>query len=269
MSTLPSFSALSAPERWRTVDFVSDLHLKPEEPDTCRAFEHYLLHTPADAIFLLGDIFEAWVGDDAVLPGSFEERCAQALRVAGAARDVYFMRGNRDFLVGPDFLSRCGLHDLADPTVLHCHGHFYLLTHGDWLCTDDVDYQRFRQQVRTPAWQTAFLARPLEERQIIARHMRAQSRQQQTGNSLYACTDDTLARQWLQASGAHTLINGHTHQPARHHLGEASGGQLLLQEVLSDWHLSADTRRAQVLRLTAAGLERLPPEGLPAPAPNA
>ena len=178
MTTVPRFAALPARAHWRTVDFISDLHLKPEEPLTFDAWARYLRHTPADAVFMLGDLFEVWVGDDSALPGSFEAQCGEVLRQASAARDVFFMRGNRDFLVGSDFLSRCRVGDLADPTLLTFDEHTYLLTHGDLLCTDDVAYQQFRQQVRAPEWQSAFLARPLPERQAVARQMRAQSEAQ-------------------------------------------------------------------------------------------
>lgn len=259
MPTVPRFAALPARAGWRTVDFISDLHLKPEEPATFAAWEHYLLHTPADAVFLLGDLFEVWVGDDCATPGSFEARCGALLRAAGAAVDLLFMRGNRDFLVGREFLAQHGVQDLADPSVLTFAGTRYVLTHGDLLCTADVAYQQFRQQVRTPEWQAAFLARPLAERQAIARQMREQSEAQHAGQT-YAPTDDALARQWLAAGDATELIHGHTHQPADHDLGTDAQGRRLSQHVLSDWHLADGVRRLQVLRLDADGLMRVTPE---------
>ena len=175
MSTVPRFGVLNAPESWRTVDFISDLHLMPEEPATHAAWQRYMASTPADAVFILGDLFEAWIGDDAALPGSFEGDCAEVLRQAAARLPVYLMHGNRDFLVGEPFLGAHGVQFLADPTVLDWAGARYLLTHGDLLCTQDVAYQRFRQQVRSPDWQRAVLARPLSERQVMAQQMRAQS----------------------------------------------------------------------------------------------
>lgn len=261
MATVPRFSALSARPHWRTVDFISDLHLKPEEPHTFAAWEHYLLHTPADAVFILGDLFEVWVGDDAALASSFEAHCSQVLRVAAAAFDLFFMRGNRDFLVGADYLHRLGVHALTDPTVLTFAEHRYLLTHGDLLCIDDVDYQQFRRQVRSEEWQTRFLTRPLPERQAIARQMRAQSEAHHAESGLMlAHADAELARRWLHEADATVLIHGHTHQPADHDLGRDAKGRALTQVVLSDWHITAHERRAQVLRLTAAeGLERVAP----------
>ena len=209
---------------------------------------------------MLGDLFEVWVGDDSALPGSFEAQCGEVLRQASAARDVFFMRGNRDFLVGSDFLSRCSVGDLADPTLLTFDEHTYLLTHGDLLCTDDVAYQQFRQQVRAPEWQSAFLARPLPERQAVARQMRAQSEAQHAAQGVYTQVDADLARRWLAEADATVLIHGHTHRPGDHALGADARGRPLTQVVLSDWHVTATERRLEVLRLSAqGGLQRVSP----------
>ncbi len=254
MPTVPQFAALQAPPDWRTVDFISDLHLKPDEPATFDAWAHYLQNTPAQAVFMLGDLFEVWVGDDAAAPGTFEHRCAQVLREASARTALHVMRGNRDFLIGAAFLSTCGVGDLADPTVLSFANRRWVLTHGDLLCIDDLPYQAFRREVRAPAWQRDFLARPLCERQAVARQMRAQSEAQQAATSgVYACADAELARVWLHAANATTLIHGHTHQPADHTLGRSADGHPLTQVVLSDWHIAPDACRAQVLRLQADG----------------
>lgn len=258
MTTVPRFAALSAPARWRTVDFISDLHLKAEEPGTCAAWSRYLRDTPADAVLILGDLFEAWVGDDCAVAGSFEAEAGRQLQAAARSRDLFFMRGNRDFLVGRDFLDRHGVGDLADPSILDFDGRRYLLTHGDLLCTADVDYQHFRQQVRSADWQRDFLARPLAERQALARQMRAQSEQHQAAQGVYADIDADLARRWLHAADATTLIHGHTHRPGDHALGADQRGRPLQQVVLSDWHIDAQTQRAQVLRLGRDGLARLP-----------
>jgi len=253
MSTVPGFAALNAPARWRAVDFISDLHLSESEPGTFDAWRQYLRHTPADAVFILGDLFEVWVGDDsAARPDSFEARCGDVLRAASAAADVFFMPGNRDFLVGGDFLARCGVQPLADPTVLTWGAERCLLTHGDLLCTGDTDYQQFRAQVRAPAWQQAFLARPLAERQAMARQMRERSRQHHAETGLYVDIDADLARRWLAEAGAATLIHGHTHLPGDHAL--APGRRRV---VLSDWHVGGAARRAQVLRLSAEGWRRI------------
>lgn len=257
MMAAPPLTVLQAPADWRVIDFVSDLHLKPEEPATFEAFALYLQATRADAVLILGDLFEAWIGDDGATPDSFEARCGQAL--AGCGATLAFMRGNRDFLVGPGFLGHHGLRNLADPTVLVFGGQRWLLSHGDLLCTDDVPYQQFRAQVRAPEWQRAFLARPLAERHAIARQMRAQSQAHHADDPAHATIDETLARHWLQAAGATTLIHGHTHQPADHALGTSPEGRPLQRIVLSDWHIQGHQRRAQVLRLTTDGLARIDP----------
>ena len=170
------------------------------------------------------------------------------------------MRGNRDFLVGARFLARCGVRDLDDPTLFSFNHHRYLLTHGDLLCTDDVTYQQFRRQVRTDVWQRAFLARPLPERQALARQMRAQSEQHQAAQTVYADVDAELARRWLGEAEATTLIHGHTHRPGDQALGRDARGRTLTQVVLSDWHVADGERRAQVLRLSQDRLTRLAPE---------
>ena len=258
MATVPRFGVLTAPEGWRTVDFISDLHLMPEEPATFAAWSRYREGTQADAVFILGDLFEAWIGDDAAAPGSFEGECTQILARTAARVPVYFMHGNRDFLVGSPFLAEHGVRFLDDPTVLAWAGARYLLTHGDLLCTDDVAYQKFRSEVRTDAWQRAVLARPLAERQVMAQQMRAQSIAQQANGHIYAEIDAALARDWLAAAEATTLIHGHIHRPGDHVLGDNGAGQPLRQVVLSDWHIAGDDHRAQVLRLSSDGrLERI------------
>lgn len=249
---------LTADPAWTTIDFLSDLHLQASLPRTFAAFEQHLLTTPAQAVFLLGDIFEVWVGDDAA-DGGFEARCAGLLRRASEGRQIWFMHGNRDFLVGEAFVNACGMHLLADPTTLVAFGQRWVLTHGDALCLDDHAYQTFRRQVRSEAWQDAFLARPLAERRAIAADLRRQSeaRKRDLGPDAYADADLTAVQAWLDAAGARTMIHGHTHRPADHAL---PGGRL--RHVLSDWDLdhTGSTRqagRAQVSRLDARGLHRI------------
>ena len=258
-ATVPPMAELSAPPSWRTVDFISDLHLNADEPATFSAWQHYLQHTPADAVFILGDLFEVWVGDDAAsadLPApaqaSFENSCAQVLAEAGRRLALFFMHGNRDFLVGPAFMDACHASLLDDPTVLTFAGQRWLLSHGDALCLDDLDYMAFRQQVRSAGWQCAFLAQPLAERQALAREMRRQSEARKQSGMDYADVDTEAARQWLKAACAFTLIHGHTHKPALHDLGDG-----LSRVVLSDWDAQASMPRAQVLRLDASGLQRI------------
>ncbi len=239
---------LQAPSGWACIDFISDLHLQPSGPATVRAWRHYLAGTPAGAVFILGDLFEAWVGDDAALAPGFAADCAQALREAAAARPLFFLHGNRDFLVGEDFARQCGFTLLADPTVLEYGGRRWLLSHGDALCLADADYLRFRAQVRSPQWTQAFLQKPLAEREAVARQLREASEARHAVTTEYADVDAPLARQWLQAAGAQALIHGHTHRPAEHDLGDG-----LRRIVLADWEPEAAPPRGQVLRLSPDG----------------
>ena len=259
--SVPRIETLTAPASWRTLDFISDLHLQADEPATVAAWQAYMQGTQASALFILGDLFEVWVGDDAIdaiadaaapAPGSFEAQCCAMLRATAQRLPVYFMRGNRDFLVGQGFAQHCGTTALADPTVLVFTGQRVLLSHGDLLCLDDVDYQRFRQQAHEPAWQQRFLAQPLPARRAQARSMRAHSEARKQSGAWYADVDEAAARQWLRAAQARTLIHGHTHRPADHRL-EPEGQRV----VLSDWDMAAQPPRAEVLRLTAAGLARI------------
>ncbi|MDO4795315.1 MAG: metallophosphoesterase [Brachymonas sp.] len=273
-------SELVAPAAWHTIDFVADLHLQTDDA-TWQAFAHYLQHTPAQAIFLLGDILELWAGDDALQHPSqaFPRQLVQALHAASQHKALYFMHGNRDFLVGADFCAAAGMILLNDPCVLQLPsvppasgaasngasnneapnsepnneaGPRILLSHGDALCIDDVAYMQFRQQVRNPAWQQALLQQPLEQRLALAQQLRQQSsqRKNELGVEGYADVDAPLAVQWLQTQGCTLLVHGHTHKPQDHDLpGTANNGQTLRRMVLSDWDLLASQPRAEALRL--------------------
>lgn len=241
---------LVAPAHWRTLDFISDIHLQASEPQTHALWTHYLASTPADALFILGDLFEVWVGDDQLqAEQGFVTQCVQTLAQAGQRLSLFIMHGNRDFLMGAALMQQCHAQLLADPCKLRIADQHWLLSHGDALCLEDKPYLAFREQVRQEVWQQQFLARPLPERQAMARQMRDQSQQQQALRSArgeaYADVDALAAVRNLQAAGAHTLIHGHTHRPARHELGVD-----LAREVLSDWDAQAQPPRAQVLRMS-------------------
>ncbi len=246
----PPIAELLAPPHWRAVDCLSDLHLEPGAPATLAALAAHLHATEADAVFILGDLFEVWVGDDAIAePGSFEARCCALLRQAAQRRPIYFMHGNRDFLVGADFARHTGIALLADPTLLQLGGRRWLLSHGDALCLDDLPYQRFRALARDPAWQAQLLARPLHERRATGRSARdASEAHKKAGSAPYADVDAPAAQAWLQAARADALVHGHTHRPADHAL---PGGAM--RHVLTDWDLAAAPPRAGVLRLDAGG----------------
>ncbi len=251
--TVFPFATLPAPVSWGRIDFIADLHLQASEGATVAAWQHYLQHTRADAVFILGDLFEVWVGDDALdETGSFEAQCCALLRQITERLPVYFMHGNRDFLVDKIFFQRCGVQPLVDPTVLCFAGQRWLLSHGDALCLDDVDYQRFRALARSDAWQQAFLAQPLETRRAQARDVRNQSEARKLSAAVYADVDAPAACAWLQGANCSVLIHGHTHRPADHVLAPH-----LTRSVLSDWDAAATPARAEVLRLTARGLQRM------------
>ena len=253
MSTLPALPqpvpSVQVPQHWQRVDFISDLHLEASESATFDAWVQHMAHTPADALFILGDLFEVWIGDDTQDP--FALRCIDILTSTAQRMPVYFMCGNRDFLVGADLLNATGMQGLNDPTVLNfgsldpnqpSQSTRFLLSHGDALCLDDHDYMAFRAQVRQHDWQTAFLAKPLEERQAYARKVRAQSEALKRHHTDYADVDTQAAKAWLSATHAQVLVHGHTHRPAVHYLGDG-----LSRWVLSDWHADSTPPRLEVL----------------------
>lgn len=223
---------------------ISDLHLEEARPDLARAFFHFLeqVAPSASALYILGDFFNLWIGDDAA--SDFHLSIAAAL--AGLSRSgtaLFLMHGNRDFLLGESFARECGATLVGEPRTLVVAGKHYLLLHGDSLCTQDSDYQRFRSLVRDPAWQQSFLSRPLSERQAFAAQARAQSKAMSSNKPadiMDVCEADVL--QLLSSQGNPVLVHGHTHRPAVHDfsLGSAAARRI----VLGDWD-----RRGWYLRL--------------------
>ena len=255
-ATVLPFQVFEAPETWRTVDFISDLHLQEKETATFEVWQAYMQNTTADAVFILGDLFEVWVGDDAADQHVFLQKCAAVLKACASKRQVAFMRGNRDFLVGSAFLNKCHVLDLQDPTVLNFASQKWLLSHGDAGCLGDKDYQSFRQVVRQAHWQEDFLAKTLTERESIARQLRSQSEiLKKNSSAVYADVADEWSTQMLQEAGATCLVHGHTHRPALHSLSEAP---LMQRYVLSDWDAASIRPRAEVLRWHVEGkVERI------------
>jgi len=227
-----------------TTLFISDLHLDAARPRITALFEAFVRDeaTGASALYILGDLFEAWIGDDAV--DQTGERVAEAL--AGLhARGVpaYFMHGNRDFLLGDAYARRACLTLLPDPSVVEIDGERVLLMHGDTLCTDDAPYQAFRVQSRSPAWQRAFLARPVAERQAFAAQARAESaRYTRAVGDAITDVNAGAVEAALRRHGTRRLIHGHTHRPARHELD--CDGRAAERIVLGDWY-----EQGSVLRL--------------------
>lgn len=216
--------------------FVSDLHLAEDRPATTERFARFVAEAVpgADALYILGDLFEYWVGDDGLaLP--FPARVAGLLRQAARAAPAFFMHGNRDFMVASRFCAETGVRLIADPTVVDLYGAPALLMHGDTLCTGDHAYLAFRAQVRNPAWQAAALARPLEERVAIAKGMRSRSEGAKDGKdeAIMDVAPEAVERAFVE-SGCALLIHGHTHRPARH--VHAAGGRECVRWVLPDWY---------------------------------
>ncbi len=246
-TTAPTVGSLLAPASWQTVDLISDLHLQGSEIATFEAWRHYMATTPAQAVLILGDLFEVWVGDDAAAKDPFLQQCAEVLKDTAQKAFVAFLPGNRDFLVGRDYLGPLGVETLTDPTLLELGAQRLLLTHGDALCLDDKPYQAFRLQARNPEWQRAFLSKPLAEREEFARSLRALSESQKHEGMSFADADPVMSLFWLHHTQADEIIHGHTHKPATHPLGS---GQ---RQVLSDWSLDHAPHRAQVYRLHRDG----------------
>jgi UDP-2,3-diacylglucosamine hydrolase len=248
------FSEWVAAASWSSIEFISDLHLSPQTPLTLTAWERYLGRTRASAVFILGDLFESWVGDDSRVD-PFESRCVNALARASKHTALAFMVGNRDFLLGAAMCDACGMRALSDPTLLLAFGQRILLTHGDELCLEDVEYQKFRAMVRSAEWQAALLARPIAQRRDLAREMRAASalHQAQRGRlEEWADIDFPAAIEWLDRAQSDTLIHGHTHRPGTGPIGPGR-----VRHVLSDWSFDdAHAPRAEVLRLDSSGLTR-------------
>lgn len=248
--TTPEARPYNAP---MTTLFISDLHLDAERPAITDLFGRFIEEEArhAEALYILGDLFEAWIGDDDPSEtGRYVAEKLTALRASGVP--VYFQRGNRDFLLGREYAARAGMEILPDPAVVLLHGTPTLLMHGDLLCTDDVAYQQFRAQTRDPRWQAQFLAQPLAARLAFAQQARAASQARhaelQGQGTMEAITDvapatvaSTLAR-----FGVDTLIHGHTHRPAVHALDV--DGRARRRIVLGDWY-----EQGSVLRVDADG----------------
>ncbi len=217
--------------------FISDLHLSADHPETASAFSEFLASTAtqAEALYILGDLFEYWAGDDDI-HDPFNQQIIQALaRLHSNGVAIYLMHGNRDFLMGEVLAKACGAYLLPDPSLCVIHGNSTLLMHGDTLCTDDTDYMAFRRQVRTPEWKTTFLAQPLTLRKAQIEHLRAQSKQAQSRKT--AEIMDVNVESVINMLRQHAyprLIHGHTHRPARH--VHNVDGQTCERWVLPDWY---------------------------------
>jgi len=239
--------------------FVSDLHLCPTRPAINRIFFDFLRApaAQAEALYILGDLFEYWAGDDDDDP--FNASVLAALReLAGRGVALYLMHGNRDFLIGSRFSAACRATLLPDPTRINLYGTPTLLMHGDTLCTDDVRYQDFRAKVRTPAWQQHFLAQPLAARKQIIAGLRTENAAEKKlkADAIMDVTVATVEAR-LRNHGYPRLIHGHTHRPALH--AHEVDGKHCERWVLADWYTSGsylrcDAQGCQVIKLPAASV---------------
>jgi UDP-2,3-diacylglucosamine hydrolase len=235
--------------------FVSDLHLEAERPDIGNQFVQFLKTDAmeADDLYILGDLFEAWVGDDD--PNAHYAKIKMAIRkVVDKGIPVYFMHGNRDFMVGRQFANDTGVEILKDPYPISMYGQKALLSHGDAMCLDDVQYQRVRAMVRNPDWQASMLAKPLKERLRIAEDARRQSleRTQNLSMNIMDVNPDEVTRV-IKEYGVDVLVHGHTHRPDVHTVN--LGNRKAKRIVLGDWY-----QQGSVLRWNLQGpkLQKMP-----------
>jgi UDP-2,3-diacylglucosamine hydrolase len=235
--------------------FIADLHLAEERPQTTARFARFLREAVpgADALYILGDLFEYWPGDD----GMSLELPAQVvglLRPAARAAPTFFMHGNRDFMVASAFCAETGIRLIPDPSVIDLYGERTLLMHGDTLCTGDRAYLAFRAQVRNPAWQAAALARSLAERVAMAQAMRRQSEGEKGGKveEIMDVAQDAVEGAFV-AAGCRQLIHGHTHRPGHHE--HAAGGRSCQRWVLPDWYGSGGYLEASTAGIRAVPLD--------------
>jgi len=242
---------------------ISDLHLEEERPDITRAFLDFLAGRArsAQALYILGDFFEVWIGDDAMTP--FQRSICAALRaLSDSGTQVFLMHGNRDFLLGKAFCKAAGATLLKDPSVVRMNDEPVLLMHGDSLCTRDEAYMRLRRYLRNPI--TLFILRhlPLRTRHKLARKLRSESRAQtpMKANDIVDVTPDEVV-QVMQQHGVHTLIHGHTHRPAIHKL--QLGAQAAKRIVLGDWDRQGWALQVDDQGFQLAAFDFTPPPALP------
>lgn len=218
--------------------FISDLHLCASRPHITAAFLEFLNNTASKAValFILGDLFEYWAGDDDIQDIHHQPIIAALKRLADTGVSLYFIHGNRDFLISKDFCDAAGMTLLPDPSQINLHGKTVLLSHGDDLCTDDVEYQKFRLQVRAAKWQKDFLKLPLQVRKDQIETIRMRSEQEKSQKSMLIMDVNQTAVEQLLKSYHYPelLIHGHTHRPNEHHL--TLDGNNITRWVLGDWY---------------------------------
>ena len=216
--------------------FISDLHLSSERPEITDIFINFINTQArhARALYILGDLFEAWLGDDLILP-DYQQAITAIKELTASGVPVYIMYGNRDFLMRDAFEKMTGAVLLADETIIDLYGVPTILLHGDTLCTDDVKYQQFRQMVRNPEWQDALLAKSPEERLALAKHYREMSQTETAGKQQDIMdVNQQAVETTMREAHVTQLIHGHTHRPNTHHF--TLDDQEVKRIVLSDWY---------------------------------
>jgi len=236
--------------------FISDLHLCPTRPAINTLFVRFLrdIASQAEALYILGDFFEYWAGDDDLDAPLHHDVAQQLHTLSKQGTRLYLMHGNRDFLIGADFQRAANIVLITDPTLVDLYGQPTLLMHGDTLCSDDVEYQAFRAQVREPAWQQSFLATPLATRKAQIESLRKRSEQEKTTKSaeIMDTNADTVA-DTLRAFNYPRLIHGHTHRTALH--VETVDDKTCERWVLPDWYASGGYLRCDAAGCVAHTLE--------------
>lgn len=217
--------------------FISDLHLEDNRPDISGWLLEFLAGPArsAEAVYILGDLFEYWIGDDAITPTA-QALAEQTAGLSSAGLKLYFQHGNRDFLLGEAYAADAGLELLPEALVVDLYGRPTLLLHGDSLCTDDTEYQAFRSQSRNPAWQAAVLAMSVEERIAMAKKARAASGEHKgaTAMEIMDVNEAAVVKAFIDHDVTR-MIHGHTHRPAKHR-HELPGGGTATRYVLADWY---------------------------------
>jgi len=214
--------------------FISDLHLQEDRPDITEAFLNFLDETASksEKLYILGDLFEAWIGDD--LKNDFIKEIRHALKETNKTTEIFIMHGNRDFLIGPEFATSSGTKLISDPYIEEMFGKSVLLMHGDLLCTADINYQSFRKTSRDKKWQKEFLSKPLKERQKIAKDLRDISKKatnQKKAEIMDVTPSEVLNT--MERTSVNLLIHGHTHRPDSHDI--QINNQPAKRLVLGDW----------------------------------
>lgn len=229
---------LSLGDKSRFSLFISDLHLCASRPEITSSFIDFLQVTAAnaEALFILGDLFEYWAGDDDMEDVHHQAVITAFKKLAESGVKIYFMHGNRDFLIGADFCQVANVTLLQDPTLIDLYGRKTLLTHGDTLCTDDSDYQAFRRHVRQSKWQSEFLSQPLRDRKTQIEAIRMRSEQEKSGKSkeIMDVNSEAVETMLAEYDYPELMIHGHTHRPYRHEL--EINKHKVTRWVLGDWY---------------------------------